>query len=167
MSGFTRRARGLEQTFPMSGLQIHEPSDVSEYVQLVHPLFGPLQRIGSGERRTEGFAAAAGITLLTLSTAPAGVVRVIEFAFAEHDDPTARQISFHVALFAVTASEVCIQNSSFDGAAVAVPSLVNYPLHRKVILGPGDQLRVRAPVGGAFVIDGRTIFVDYSPADVA
>jgi hypothetical protein len=167
MSGFTRRAKGLEVTFPLSGMQGHEPGDVSEHVQLVHPLFGPLQRIGSGERTRVTVAGAAGITSIDLVTAPTGLVRVVEYAEAQHDDIAPRTLSFHVVLFGVAASETCMQSSLFDGSAALVASLDDYPLHRSVVLGPGDVFRVRGAVAAGFILSGRALVCDYSPADVA
>ena len=167
MSGFTRRAKGLEVTFPLSGLQGHEVGDVSDHVQLVHPIFGPLQRIGSGERIRVSQAGAAGATSIDLVTAPDGLVRVVEYAEAQHDDVAARTLSYHVVLFGVAASETAAQSSLFDGAGALVPSLEDYPLHRSIVLGPGDVLRVRGAVAAGFSLSGRALVCDYSPADVA
>lgn len=167
MSGFTRRAKGLELTFPLSGLTMHEPGEVSEFVQFVHPLFGPLLRIGSSERQRVSAGGAAGVTFVDLVQAPADRVRVVEYAHAQHDDAVARLIEYSLIPAGITAAEVYIQSSLFDAAGAAVPLGAQYPLHRPVALGPGDILRVRISVGAAEIIDARAIYVDYAPTDLA
>lgn len=166
MSGFARRAKGLELTFPLSGQQGHEPGELSEFVQLVHPLFGPLQRIGSSERQGGSVNGAAGVQLLVLTTCPERVVRVVEYAHVSHDDAVARQIRFELAPFNVAAGTVLLQATDFDGAGAAAALGVRYPLHKPVILGPGDVLQARAAIAAGQFIDGVITFVDYSAADL-
>lgn len=169
MSGFTRRAKGLELTFPLSGVSIHEPGELGEFVQLVHPLFGPLVRIGGVERQyasVDGAAGAVLIDLVTCPLVPAGLVRVVEVAQASHDDPVARQIRWSVSPTAGSGPEVQIQASDFEGAGAAVPTFANYRLKHSFPLMPGDVLRVRAGVAAGQVISGRAWFIDYAGTDV-
>lgn len=165
MSEFTQRIAGLEVTFPQSGLSPHEPGMLTDYVQLVHPVFGPLQRIGKNERQVNLAAAAAGVTTLVLTTAPAGRVRVVEFAEAQHDDVAARRIDYQIIPAGAAGNVTTIQSTISEGGGAAHGSLVPFALKRPVALGPGDSLRVFVAVAAGFIIDGRVVFIDYTAVD--
>lgn len=165
MSEFTQRIAGLEVTFPQSGLAPHEPGMLTDYVQLIHPAFGPLQRIGKNERQAAGFSGAAGVTVVNVTTGPAGRVRVVEFCSAEHDDPVARHVLYRITPQGGAIS-THIQNTQTEGNGAALAALDRFPLKRRVALGPGDVLVVQIGVAAGFAISGSVVFIDYSAADV-
>lgn len=168
MSGFTRRAKGLEQTFPLSGPSLHEPGELSEFVQLVHLLFGPMVRIGAGERQGVSANGAAGVANLTVVTCPLGVVRMVEFAEASHDDAAARHMSWRIVPFNVAAGTVTIQSSKTEAGGADIALGVPFALKRPVLLGPGDVLEARAAAlaVGNF-LDAKAVIVDYAATDLA
>lgn len=165
MSGFARDNKGLKETFPQSGRQLHEPSELSEFVQLVHPIFGRLSRLGMRERVFLQVDGAASAVVVQLETPPE-VVRLIEYAHASHDDPTARTMTY--ALDNNTAGvQPVIQSSTFDSpTGAAIGQFALYPLKRQVLCGPGEffVVRVSSIVAGG-ILSLEVCFTDYSAAD--
>lgn len=166
MSQWSRKIKGLEDTFPMSGPGGHEVGDLTSFAQLVHPVFGPLQRIGSGERQRVNVAGGAGSTQETLTTGPVGRVRVVEYAYAFHDDPTSRAAKFLLRPFNL-AVNIVIDSSTYHGLGVVPPgALEGFPmLNGPIALGPGDVLRIAIPIAAGFFINGEAIVIDYAIAD--
>lgn len=165
MSAFTKRIRGLEWSFPISGIQTHEPGELSEFVQLVHPALGPLQRIGASERQRRIVSGAAGVTNLNVvAAAPANAVRVVEYAWAMHDNAAAIHMQWAVNVLA--AGLITIENTFFEGGGAAVPASTKWTLRRPVFLGPGESMNILAAVGAGNIIDAECVFIDYTAADL-
>jgi hypothetical protein len=165
VSGFSRANKGLKDTFPLSGLELHEPGQLFESVQLTHPMFGPLIRIGSGERRREVVVGGVGVTEVVVSQAPLERVRLVEFADVSHNDAAALAMEFNIRIFG--AASVTVQNSRFVGPGTTAAAFVRMGLERPILLGPGDQLVALVVVGGAGSITAACVFTDYTLADNA
>jgi hypothetical protein len=165
MSGFTRRARGLDITFPQSGLQSHEPGDVGDYVQLVHPIFGPLTRVGASERVFSTVTEAVGQQIAVMTTAPADRVRCVEYAHALHDDATVRHVRFRVQE-RNGGTLTYVQSTVNQGSGAGIAANLHVPLMRPIFLGPSEVFWVQIDVAGAFAITWAVAVTDYSPADV-
>lgn len=165
MSGFARDNKGLKDTFPQSGRQLHEPSELSEFVQLVHPIFGPLVRLGEGERVFVTATEANGQTQAIMAVAPAGVVRVVEYGHAFHNMAAGGMIRYRIQQ-ANGGTLVHIQGSAFEGPGTNPSSQLHFPLKRPVFLGPGEELHVFISVGGAEAITWACCFTDYTAADL-
>lgn len=175
MADFTRKNRGLETAFPPSGLGKHEPSNLSETVQLVQEFAGPLLRLGNRERRYFTIDGAVGVGVVNAFTGtggpgvpPENVVRHVEWVSLSHDDPVARQVQLNIFNTNIAASSIAIGSSLFEGAGAAVPQNTLFPIRlgRPILCGPGDELQA-AFFALAAVNVGRIryCFVDYSPAE--
>jgi len=165
MSGFARNNKGLKGTFPQSGVAAHEPGHLTEFVQLVHPIFGPLTRLGEEERTFAQATEANAQTIATMAQAPVGVVRMVNYAHANHNAAAGLHVQFQIQE-ANGGMVVTVQRSLYDAAGALVPQNTNYPLHRPILLGPLEQLQVFVNVGALEAISWRVAFVDYTPADV-
>lgn len=169
MADFTRKNRGLELTFPVSGLAVHEPGFLSDTVQLVHPAFGPLARIGVRERQylSQSFVN-TGIKLVGVAV-PERTVRVIEFAQLSHDSAVARHLVFGIANDNFAGTGVMVENTRQEGAGSVYALGEIFCLKHAISLGPGDQFVVRAlgAADAAMNVDVIYAMVDYTAADEA
>jgi hypothetical protein len=165
LSEFTRRNRGLLLSFPASGISQHEPGDLSEFVQLVHPIFGPLARVGVGERLFASATEAVGQQIAVMTTAPADRVRCVEFASAFHDDAAVRHVRYRVQE-ANGGILTYVQSTVNQGSGAGIAANLHVPLMRSIFLGPGEAFWVQCDVGGTFAISWQVAFTDYTSADV-
>ena len=168
MSAYSRRAKGIELTFPPSGLVLHEPRELSDYVQLVHPVFGPLIRVGSRERSYVAISFVnTGIKVMSGPVAE-NVVRAIEFAEVSHDSAVARHFGWHIANAGFAGVGVLLAGTRQEGAGSVYALGERWALSRTIFLGPGDTFNVRVfgAADAAMNVDTLFAFTDYTPADV-
>lgn len=162
MSEFTRRNRGLLFSFPQSGISQHEPGELSEFVQLVHPIFGPLSRVQERLMATVTEAASQQVAIMT--TAPADRVRRVDYAHALHDSVAAQHVRFRIQE-ANGGTFVYVQSTVNEGSGAGVAANLHVALKRPIYLGPGEAFWVHIAVGALEAITWAIAFTDYTIAD--
>jgi hypothetical protein len=141
MADFARIFKWLNTGFPPSSRELHQPGQLIDPVNLVHPVY-------TGGWSTPDWAAglyasAAGQAIVSQGAPPNGSVRVVMAASAKWSNSGAGPYHFVITLnIAGTAQIVCwIASSYSEGAGGPLLMDQNIMLQRTVVFGPAFEMR--------------------------
>jgi len=161
MSEFANINRGLKDLFLPSSVPGPQPSTLTEDVQLVHPMFGPL--VHFQDIRQLDATGAAGVLTIDGPTVPLDKVWYVMAADCRHNDTVTPQIVTIRMLRASPAFTVHIEGP--ETGTIDNDHLIR--VRRAFLVPPGFFLRGEVNnLGGAFVVILRAAFLELSLADV-